>query len=759
MHSKSARRRMVTRWLGAIAAVSPVLTAVALAGPPAQAVSQSAARASAAHSYHLPAGVHKLCAAPKPKHATCAALVASPASRHRAAGVQQAAATPAGYGPSDLQSAYNLPKSSSLGDAETVALVTAYDDPSAEADLGTYRTQYGLTACTTANGCFKKVDQNGGTTYPGTSAGWPAADAQSMDMISALCPQCHILLIEANSTAITDLGTAENEAVTLGADFVDNDWFTPEASFGSSETSYDSQYFDHPGVAITAPSGNTGYGVNYPAASQYVTAVGGTTLTKNTGVSRGWTETAWSGSGSGCSAYEPKPAWQTDSGCSDRTLNDTAAAADPGTPVAYYDSQGSGGWAEGGGTDIASAIVAAAYALAGPPAPDTTPAAYLYDTPGALYAITSGSNGTCSPSYLCTAGTGYDGPAGMGTPSGVAAFGTTGARPAAVTAPNGTSWVFARGTDGSVQADSLPSGSSTWSGLTSLGGNFPAYPGALAGNGGFIWVAAVAGGNLMVDDLPNGSTTWSGWANLSNPGTGLIGTPAIVQDAAGTIRVFARTSAGSLYTISLPQGSNTWSGWTSLGGTWPEDATAVAGSGGYTSVFAVGTTHQLYDDELSPSGSWSGWTSLGGSLIGVPAAMQDKAGSTSGTIRVFVRSTTGPMEQDSVPYQSNTWSGFTSLAGTWQAGAAAYAGSGGTDWLYAIGNSKNMYYDKLSSGTWSGWTGLGGAFTGVPGATQNSAANELFGRTTGGSLNVNHVTNGTSTWSGFSNLGGPVAGS
>lgn len=760
MHSKPTRRPLTPRWPVALAAISAMLTAVAL-GAPAQA-SQSAPGAAQAmarhhHGYRLPPGVQDPCAAASGKHATCAALTVPAGSRASGA---QPAVTPAGLAPADLQDAYNLPKSNSLGNGETVAVVTAYDDPGAEADLGTYRTQYSLSACTTANGCFKKVDQNGGTTYPPTSAGWPAADAQSMDMISALCPSCNIVLVEANSTAITDLGTAENEAASLGADFIDNDWFTPESSFGSSETGYDTQYFDHPGVAITAPAGNSGYGVNYPAASQFVTAVGGTTLTKDTSASRGWTETAWSGSGSGCSAYEPKPSWQADTGCTGRTLNDTAAVADPGTPVAYYDSQGSGGWAEGGGTGVAAAIVAATYALAGPPAPGTTPAAYLYGTPGDRNAITSGSNGTCSPSYLCTAGSGYNGPGGMGTPSGVAALGTTGARPAAVVTPAGTTWVFARGTDGSIQAGSLPSGSSTWSGLASLGGNFPAYPAALAGSGGFTWVMAVANGNLQVDELPNGSATWTGFTSLGNPGTGFIGTPAIVQDTAGEIHAFVRTSAGAMYTTVLPQGSNTWSSFTSLGGTWPRDAGAVVGSGGYLFVFAVGTTQKLYVDEL-PAGSatWTGWTSLGGTTIGVPAAMQDQAGTASGTIRVFVRATTGVMQQDSVPFHSTTWSGLSGLGGSWQQDAVGYPGSGGTDWLYAVGSTTNLYYDKLGSGTWSGWTNLNGSFTGDPGATQNSTANYLFGRTAGGALNVAHIDNGKTTWSAFSSLGSPIAGS
>ena len=764
MRSKPWRRLMPPRWFMTFALVAPALSALAL-GAPAQAVTHGTSGTSRppVARYNLPAGVKDPCAAAAPGHATCAALAGAPAgSSRRSAPVRaSAASTPAGYAPADLRSAYGLPSSTSLGTGETVAVVTAYDDPAAESDMATYRSQYGISACTTANGCFKKVNQTGGTTYPGTSAGWPDADAQSLDMISAVCPACHILLVEANSTAISDLGAAENEAVALGARFIDNDWYTPEIGLGSSETSYDSQYFDHPGVAITAPSGNSGYGVNYPAASQYVTAVGGTTLTKATGTSRGWTETAWSGSGSGCSQYEPKPSWQTDAGCSDRTLNDAAAVGDPSTPVAYYNTPSTVGWSTSGGTDLGAAIVAAAYALAGTPAPDSYPVSYLYAAPGGLNAITSGSNGTCSPSYLCTAGAGYNGPAGMGTPAGVAALGATGAKPAAVTAPNGTSWVFVRGTDGSIQADSLPSGSTTWSGLTSLGGDFPAYPAAMAGSGGFIWAAAVAGGNLMVDDLPNGSSTWSGWANLGSPGSSLIGTPAIVQDTSGTIHVFVREASGTLYTSALAQGSNTWSAFTSLGGPFPDDPAALAGSGGYTSVFAAGANHNLYDDELAPSGSWSGWTSLGGSVIGVPAVMQDKAGSTSGTIRVFARSTTGTLEEDSVPYHSTTWAGLTSLGGSWQNDPAAYASSGGTDWLYQVGNTTNIYYDKLGSGsgTWSGWTGLGGAFTGVPGATQNSSANELFGRTTDGSLNENHINNGTSTWSGFSNLGGPIAGS
>ena len=374
----------------------------AAAGGPVQAATASVSRGAAA------AGVHALCAAPAPGQGTCAVVSATRSGARPAAG---AATTPAGFSASNLRSAYAVP--TTLGQQETVAVVTAYDDPKAESDMGTYRTQYSIPACTTANGCFKKVDQTGGSTYPPAAAGWSAADAESLDMVSAICPDCHIILVEANSSQVSDFGAAENEAATLGADAIDNDWQTPEGTLGSGETGYDAQYFDHPGVAITAQAGDTGYGVDYPAASQYVTAVGGTTLAKSTSASRGWTETAWAGTGSGCSAYEPKPWWQRDTGCSGRTLNDLSAVADPGTPVAFYDSPTLGGWnANSGGTAVAAAIIAAVYALGGTPAPGSYPSSYPYLHPGSFYAVTSGSNGTCSPAYLCTAGSGYNGPAG-----------------------------------------------------------------------------------------------------------------------------------------------------------------------------------------------------------------------------------------------------------------------------------------------------------------------------------------------------------
>jgi len=333
------------------------------------------------------------------------------------------AATPAGYNPALLQRAYSLP--SGRGSGSTVALVDAYDDPNAESDLATYRRTYGLPPCTTANGCFRKVSQNGSTSYPQASSSWAAEISLDLDMASAACPNCHILLVEASTSYLSDLGTAVNRAVSLGARYVSNSYGGDESS---SDPSYDRLYFNHPGVAITASAGDNGYATSYPASSRYVTAVGGTTL-RPSSTARGYTETVWGnsgsgGTGSGCSAYDAKPSWQTDSGCHRRTATDVAAVADPTTGVAVYDTYQSGGWAVYGGTSASSPIIAAIYALAGTPAAGTYPSTYPYAHASALHDVTSGSNGTCSPAYLCTAEKGYDAPTGLGTPNGVTAFAT-----------------------------------------------------------------------------------------------------------------------------------------------------------------------------------------------------------------------------------------------------------------------------------------------------------------------------------------------
>jgi subtilase family serine protease len=344
-------------------------------------------------------------------------------------------AGPTGLGPSQIQSAYKVAGLNGAG--RTVALVDAYNDPRAASDLAAYRKAYGLPACTTANGCLRQVNENGATSpLPAGDYGWAEEESLDLDAVSATCPSCHILLVEANSATTADLAKAENSAArAVGVVAISNSYGGSEAS---SELSTDSAY-NHPGIAITVSSGDSGYGVQYPAASRYVTAVGGTTLAQ-AGNARGWTETAWSGAGSGCSAFEPKPAWQHDTGCSHRTVADTSADADPNSGLGVYDTynscgsssycdylieigaaQGLDGWAQVGGTSLSSPLTASVYALAGNTA-SVVAGSYPYSHTSSLFDVTSGSNGTCSPSYLCTAGTGYDGPTGLGTPDGTGAF-------------------------------------------------------------------------------------------------------------------------------------------------------------------------------------------------------------------------------------------------------------------------------------------------------------------------------------------------
>jgi subtilase family serine protease len=323
-------------------------------------------------------------------------------------------ATPAGYGPADLKAAYAIPSATT---APTVAIVDAYDDPRAESDLGTYRSTFGLPACTTRNGCFRKINQSGGTRSPKGDTGWAEEISLDLDMVSAICPNCHILLVEANSNSFNDLAAAVDYAATRvpGVVAISNSYGGGE---WNGEQTFQSHY-NHPGKAITASTGDSGYGVEFPAAAASVTAVGGTTLTRSGGT---FSETAWSGAGSGCSAYIAKPSWQTGTAdCANRSVADVSAIADPNTGVAVYDTYGTGGWLVFGGTSVASPIIASVYALAGNTA-SITGGSYAYGHPTSLNDVMSGSNGSCGGTYLCTSGTGYDGPTGLGTPKGTGGF-------------------------------------------------------------------------------------------------------------------------------------------------------------------------------------------------------------------------------------------------------------------------------------------------------------------------------------------------
>jgi len=358
-----------------------------------------------------------------------------------------------GYYPLELQSAYGLAgavgPSATKGGTQTVAIVDAYNDPKAEEDLGVYRSRFGLSysssleatlaeqACTEANGCFAKVNQKGEkANYPSGNTSWSEEISLDLDMVSAVCPHCHILLVEANSNTFANLGAAVNEAVALGANAISN-------SYGGSEFSEETKadaYYDHPGVAVTASSGDGGYGVEYPAASPFVTAVGGTTLKGS--IANGWSQTVWSGSGAGCSAVEPNPGWQPSTSlCSRRTVADTSADANPNTGVAVYDNYEEPGWLVFGGTSVASPIVASVYALAENASTFTSAnAAQALYGDASLIPIKEGTDLSprrCGVDYLCSANysleewtdalaakvTGwYNGPTGNGTPEGVTGF-------------------------------------------------------------------------------------------------------------------------------------------------------------------------------------------------------------------------------------------------------------------------------------------------------------------------------------------------
>jgi subtilase family serine protease len=375
---------------------------------PASSSAASAASISALFAA-IPRHPHKaVCSDRGPGHARCLSRI-----RVDASGKPEVTATPTSYGPPDIQSAYAIPAGGGAG--TIVGIVDAYDDPTAESDLAVYRAHYGLPACTTANGCFQKVNQSGvAGSYPGQDAQseWPVETSLDLDAVSSACPSCKILLVETTSDNLSDLGAGVNTAVTLGAATVSN-------SYGGSEDSTNAassvDYYDHPGILVTASTGDDGYGVEYPASSQYVLGVGGTSLLATSTVARGWAETAWTSGGSGCSAYTPKPSWQKDTGCAKKTVADISADADPETGLSVYDTTaGETGWIVIGGTSEASPLVASIFAATGRTAAGPS---FPYANPTWMNDVTSGSNGSCGGTYLCTAGVGYDGPTGMGTPN------------------------------------------------------------------------------------------------------------------------------------------------------------------------------------------------------------------------------------------------------------------------------------------------------------------------------------------------------
>lgn len=331
----------------------------------------------------------------------------------------------AGHSPCEIRNAYRLP-SIHGGEGMTVGIVDAYHAPTAASDLAHYRNTFKMIGCSSSTGCFRQVNQRGeSSNYPPVDTGWALEVALDVQMVSAVCPNCKILLVEADSPSVADMTAAVDTAVALGADVVSNSYGTDE---DPGLLPFDAHY-DHAGVPMVAASGDDGYaaGPQWPAVIPSVTSAGGTILHRTPGSGRGWSDYVWNRAGSGCSTVEPKPAWQTDAGCSMRTNNDVAAVGDR---LAVYDTFGFTGWLSVGGTSASAPIIAAIYALAH----GTEGVSSLYAGTEGLFDVTEGTNGTCSPAYLCSAGVGYDAPTGVGVPCGVGAFGP------AIPSPDACRW-------------------------------------------------------------------------------------------------------------------------------------------------------------------------------------------------------------------------------------------------------------------------------------------------------------------------------
>ncbi|HYL27363.1 MAG TPA: S53 family peptidase [Candidatus Nitrosotalea sp.] len=392
---------------GPMKLVAPLVAALAVAAcsggsstVPTTSAGQSVSQSHSIPDWQAKGLATRVCSDARPGLAQCDALLMTGKVQPNVSG----------WAPADFQARYNLP-SSSKGSGQIIAIVDAYDNPNATSDLAAYRTQFGLG---TAN--FTKYNQLGQTkNYPQGNKNWGLEEDLDIQMVSASCPKCTIYLVEANSAYTNDLMTAEAEAVTLGAHVVSNSWGCP-----GSNNCVASSYFSTPGVVFMASAGDGGYGTQGPAADANVVSVGGTVLSKS---GSNYSETAWRGTGSGCATGISKPSWQHDNGCTSRTMNDVSAVA---WNAALYDTYGYGGWLTVGGTSVSSPLLAGVYGLAGNASSETAGKSFWTlkkkARKKALHDITSGTNGSCGGSYLCTAGAGYDGPTGWGTPNGVAAF-------------------------------------------------------------------------------------------------------------------------------------------------------------------------------------------------------------------------------------------------------------------------------------------------------------------------------------------------
>ena len=523
-----------------------------------------------------------------------------------------------GLRPTGLHSAYALPNTTSVSATQTIAIVDAYNDPAAAADLATYDAQVGLPECTTANGCFRRVNQNGkASPLPSTNGNWAQEISLDVQMAHAICNDCHIILIEANSSNFSDLESAVQRAVTMGATEISNSYGGPEEPSVLGDTAY-----QRPGIVVTASSGDHGYldwteggsAPLFPASSPDVVAVGGTALTHTGGA---WTSTAWSETGGGCSSFFNAPSWQTATstwaatGCgSNRLSADVSAVGDPATGVAVYDSTPDGegdptGWTVFGGTSVSSPIVASEFALAGGAQGASQPAATLYAHLGdnsALYDVTSGSNGSCSGATACAAAPGLDGPTGVGSPIGLGAFSVAAIPAPANTVPPTISGVT---TDGHP----LSAAAGTW---TNSPSSFT-YQWEVCDNGG---ASCVNIGNASAATYSLQSTDVDHTIRVTVTGINGGGRSAATSSATSTV-VAAAPAVTSLPMIT---------GVTSYGNTLTADPGTWTG----TAVVAYAYQWQRCD------GSGANCSNIGGAVASTYIVTSSDAGST---IRVVVTAT------------------------------------------------------------------------------------------------------------------------
>jgi subtilase family serine protease len=385
-------------------------------------------------------------------------------------------------GAADLVSAYQLDTSRSPG--AIVAIVDAFGYANAESDLAVYRSKYGLPPCTVASGCLTIVNQNGQTSPlppdPPANDDWTGETALDLDMASAGCPNCKILLVQADDDQGDGLMIAQETAAKLGAAVISNSWGGPEDPNNPATNS--EHYFKlTTSASIFVAAGDDGYddagqGPDYPSTSAYAIGVGGTSLTRSA-TTRGWSEKAWSSGGSSCSLSIAKPSYQGSTSCSFRASADIAAVGDPATGVAVYNQ---GSWQVVGGTSAASPLAAAIYALTGNA---SAGASLAYAHTSAFYDITTGTNGQCG-NILCRAGTGWDGPTGVGTPNGSALAQLGTGSPVDMGTPPDMSQGPGSGNNGNGSGNGNGNGSGSGSGNGNTGGTGGVGGGPTTGTGG-----------------------------------------------------------------------------------------------------------------------------------------------------------------------------------------------------------------------------------------------------------------------------------